>query len=109
MSKMPDKVKVHTYTYTIKEEAEPKGLDGSPAFGYCEYRNQIIVIDKELPRERKQAILMHELLHAVMDAINFDIKGTPPIDVEETIVVDMAPMLVNLLKDNPKLVKYILS
>lgn len=62
-----------------------------------------IHVDPTLPESRKRVILVHELLHAILDGMNVVLS----LEMEEQIVTGMAVVLTEVLQDNPKLVEYV--
>lgn len=105
--KLPSKVKINTYTYTLKEENDPRFDDGADAWGYCDYDNQEIVIKKNATKERKRNIVLHEIMHAVFESVHASPRSMRADEIEEYYVVHSAPILVDVLRDNPNLVKYL--
>lgn len=104
--KLPSKVKINTYNYVIKEEDNPRFEDG-PAWGYCDYVKQEIVVKKNATKERKRNVVLHEIMHAIFESVHASPSSMRADEVEEYYVVHGAPILVDVLRDNPALVKYL--
>lgn len=104
--KLPSKVKINTYNYTIKEVENPS-WNGGDAWGYCDYDNQEIVIKKNATEERKRYVVLHEILHAIFESVHASPASMRADEIEEYYVVHSAPMIVSLLRENPALLKYL--
>lgn len=50
-------------------------------------------------------IVLHECLHAIIDAFRVPIGG----DAEENVVTTLAPALLTFLRDNPEFVRWLLA
>lgn len=76
--------------------------------GHCHYDELRITLRPDLPRAKQREVLFHEALHAVCElvGINHDLRNRTRID-EEQLVRRLAPALVALLRDNPKLTTYL--
>ena len=108
----PKSVRVGVQTFQIVE-TDPKDdtllTEGNS--GYCQDARNIIVIDKNLHESKKKVTLFHEIMHAT----RFTFENTRPnykTDYEEWehhfISVWENSMLM-VLKDNPKLTKWLLD
>jgi Zn-dependent peptidase ImmA (M78 family) len=108
----PRKVKVGHARYTMKYEAELASISG--ANGTCGEDTQTILIDPLMGRDMERDTVLHELLHAVFhlsDArahLPKDDSGDTK-DAEEKVIRPLASQLLELLRDNPKLVAYLLE
>ena len=97
---MPKVVKVgpHRYSMLRKTVAQmPVVGEGKPN-GYCDKDQAQIVIAKSGRRSKIQEWTIHELLHALWP------DGD---ENEERHVTELAPRLLQLIKDNPDLIEYI--
>lgn len=63
--------------------------------GQIDFLTQTIRIDKSLPLERRQEVLIHEVLHGILEIIGLD----EVLDEQATQMLGIA--LYNLLKSNP--------
>ena len=72
----------------------PEGL-----LGECDSDKQVITILDQQPLETEQDTLLHEVLHAVDDAMGLKMK--------EAQVKGAATGLLAVLKDNPRLAAYL--
>lgn len=80
---------------------------GGTLAGYCNKANHRIVVDEACgsPAFVREALL-HEVLHACVEAVALDdiLNGN-----EEPVVDRLAGVLIGVLRDNPKLVRYLLA
>jgi hypothetical protein len=64
-----------------------------------------VMIDASLPESQKQDTLLHEILHAIW--YEMGIHNEDKNEVEETVITRMATGLLNVLRANPHLVRYL--
>jgi hypothetical protein len=74
--------------------------DGANLLGRVDHNKQRIAISDEQCLEAMQDTLMHEIVHAVESCMN--------ITVSETAVTRFATGLLAVLRENPKVVEYLL-
>ena len=106
----PSRVKVGHVRYKMRNE---KGLTSiAGASGTCGEDTQLILVDDQLGPDQERDTVLHEVLHAVFYAMN--VKAVLPKDeagdskeLEEKIIFALATRLLELLRDNPKLVEYL--
>ncbi|MDQ3541023.1 MAG: hypothetical protein M3440_10070 [Chloroflexota bacterium] len=96
MSSLPDRVIVGPYTYSVQAAYKETN------WGHVDMTQQRITIDQDLQPERQRICLMHEVIHACND-----IAGVRDDDTEERMVTYGAPLIVQVLRDNPALVAYL--
>lgn len=65
-----EKVKIMATDYKI-EEVEQIDKDRR-ILGEIDYINQTIKLEKGLPNELKKEILLHEILHGILEKLGFD-------------------------------------
>lgn len=104
---MPDSVTVGPMTYKILEcEQIPDsvGSDGRHylIWGMKQSYEGLISILENATEQRKAFVLMHEIVHAMMD----DANATVPEEIEETVVDILAREIVDLIRQNPALITY---
>lgn len=75
---------------------------GEPVYGAFDAINGIQV-NPDLPPSKKKVILMHEILHAILDSLSVVLTD----ELEEQLVTDMAVLIVSLIQENPKLIGFI--
>ncbi|MFC6315184.1 MULTISPECIES: ImmA/IrrE family metallo-endopeptidase [Lapidilactobacillus] len=92
---IPDKVKVGSITYQVKQEHIDKTDDGLYQFGVTDYLNAVITINSDYPQERKEQTFFHELMHAVFfESSNSDQAA------DERLVDSTGLMLYQVFKEN---------
>lgn len=96
---MPKTIKVGPHVYTVLRKPIPGGL------GNCEFDSLQIWIKPRLRRSKAREILLHEVLHATTHpSMNGNKKYT-----DEEIVNAVAPVLLEVLRDNPGLLEYLVG
>ena len=71
--------------------------DGTSLDGHIKHSACVILLRKDLPRQRIKQVLWHELIHGVI--------GTLGIDQNEQVVEGLSNGIMLLLQDNPWLAK----
>lgn len=66
---MPEKVNILGVTYQIIEVEVVNKEE--PRKGEIDFLEGVIKIDKNMPQELKEQVLMHEILHAVCDLLGY--------------------------------------
>jgi len=104
MAEIPKSVTIGPHKYTILRC--PKVVDqGRDLNGECDPDELVIRLRKYMRRSMSREILLHEVMHAL--AAN---GGSPiPDKMEEKFVTVMAPALLQVLRDNPDLLKFLIS
>ena len=97
--KLPASIRVGAHDYTVCA-VDGKAFDVA-ANGDCDHDEVMIRIRKRMRRTKTQEILLHEVLHACLYPL--DLKN------EERFVEKMAPELLQVLKNNPNLVRYLVE
>lgn len=100
MTELPASVKVGPYEYGI--ESDKPFTDSHNCWAYVRYGKQLITIDPETRPDRLRVAVLHELLHAIHDMTNANTQKW-----EEAQVTQDAPLIVQLLRDNPALVTFL--
>ena len=103
MTRIPRTVKVGPHTYRIKRVGTkefPKHQ--KELMGCCDYNENLVYMLRGMNLEKSQEILLHELLHACCYPSLIDVQ----LD-DELFVDNMAPHLLQMLQDNPRLVAYL--
>ena len=67
--KLPKEVNILGLTYEVREVDIVDKMQ--PAYGEIDYEAQVIKIDISLSDERKGQVFMHELLHGILEALNY--------------------------------------
>lgn len=101
----PEYIRIGPARYEIKSTksaiSEARGQVLEHASGVCFNDQGVIVLDPDLGMTQMQETLTHEVLHAV-----FYLAG---IDDDEDPVRRIAPYVLMLLQQNPKLIDYLVS
>lgn len=91
----PERIRILGKPFAVKWT---DGLDAD-LVGECDTDKQVITILDGQPLESSQDTLLHELIHAVDEAVDSGLK--------ETQVKRLATGLLAVLKDNPRLVAFL--
>ena len=92
-----NKVKIMATDYKIEEVEQ---IDKNRRIlGEIDYINQTIKLEKGLSDELKKEVLMHEILHGILEKLGFD-----DLNNDEQKVQSIASTLYLVLKDNTNLV-----
>lgn len=110
--KIPNKIKVCHYNYNIIETNDDEFLDSN--WGLIDYGQEVIYIRKDLTHSNKQTILLHELLHACFHMNRNNLVSTPnkKSDIKEWehhFIYGIEELLMDVIKSNPKIMKYLQS
>ena len=96
---MPKTVKVGVHTYTIvRKSAAQMGND----LGQCSFDGLQLVVKQRLKKSMARETLLHEVLHSCMYP-SFDGKTA----TDEDFVLAVAPVLLQVMQDNPELLEYL--
>lgn len=90
------------------QEKVDRDNDG-PLYGMWDGRNATISLSSRAADTIMRETILHELIHAIIElsgAASVHIKDS---DTEEGIVRSVTPMILAMLRDNPKLVDYLRS
>ena len=63
---LPDAVSILGITYRVKRKRLPDGEDG-----YILPRNQKIVLGRHLSEEKAEQVLIHEVVHGILDQLGY--------------------------------------
>lgn len=99
MDKMPTEIKVGCHVYSVLRKTKQQMPD---CLGECDFDNLQISVRKSLRLSKAQETILHETLHACTDPSLKEGKAR-----EEDFVNTVSPVLLQVLKDNPELVKYL--
>jgi len=97
---MPAAVKVGPHVYHVgrKPAGQMPHVDGERPNGCIDSDALQVTIAQRLRRSKVQELLLHEFLHSIWPTGFL---------TEESIVVRLAPRLLQLLRENPELVNYL--
>lgn len=99
--KRPSSIKVLGQKYDAKYD-----FDDKDTLGLTVEDTSTIYVRGDLPEGKIIRVLMHEVTHAILNETPFSQRKR--FDVEEVCDI-VGFFLINVLKDNPHLVKYILT
>ena len=99
MSKPLEFLQVGPFRYAVVFDREPLAIAGD-ALGSTLTPDQRIIIRPGLPADQLADTVLHEALHALCDVAQ--LFSSPR--TEETVVSRLAPLLLDLLRRNPRLV-----
>ena len=98
----PLEIQVGPHAYRV--EVVPDGiLEGAGADGTCHNRRLTLAVDGGQPPTQMADCLLHELTHALLATIKLED------DAEEALCLILGPALLDLVRDNPKLIDWIQS
>lgn len=97
---MPGSVKVGPHVYSVSRS--PSAALGD-ALGDCDCTTLRIRVRARLRRSKAQEILLHEIIHAIL---NGPLLGTEKYD-DEVYIEATAGVLLQVLRENPELVIYL--
>lgn len=99
---MIDSVQIGPMAYKVER------TDLVDASGRCDFDQLVIHINKRLCHGAAREILLHEVLHAIFNATGYDIwigEG----EVTEDAILRLSPLLLDVLRRNPALVKFLMK
>lgn len=99
--KPPRRFRVGPYSYRLEMR------HGGDELGLTDLNMLTVNIRAELAADLTRETVLHEVLHTITDMIGERMRlGS---DREEEIIRSLSPALLMVLRDNPKLVAYLLS
>ena len=100
--KMPTTIRIGLHDYVVKR---PTATEMGDDLGGCEANLLEITVKQRLKKSKAQEILTHEIMHACTHPsfIGVD-KAT-----DEDFVTAVSPTWLQVLRDNPDLVAYLVS
>lgn len=102
--KCPDEVKIGAHNYSVirKPAAEMEDKTNGKMMMYAEVDALAIFSRKRMPLSKRQEFLLHEILH---------ICGHPAVqgDEDEKFVTVVAPVLLQVIRENPELIEFLRS
>ena len=101
--KTPTVVKVGGHVYKIRKW-DRRGARERARWGETSHRDLTIDIDEDCPEQRSKEVILHEVLHCVFCEWEIDHSGG-----EEKIVAPMSKGLIAVMRDNPKLFKWVVG
>ena len=106
-AELPQQIKVGGFLYPVRcEEADREYLDSHSAWGMTRESPRRVLIDAGADLQRKQEVLIHEVLHLCAHNSGLDATWGK---AEEEYVNRMALTLFQVFTDNPTVVRYFLN
>lgn len=87
--------------YSVIRSAKPPG--GNTPNGLCDFDGLKLYIKKGLKKSIAQETLLHEVLHACTSPL---LNGEEQLS-DEKFVTGVSPVLLQVMRDNPKLLEYL--
>lgn len=97
-------IKIGPVTYRVERVLRLLGSngDGSSTWlnGRVRYEKALIELEQELPAEVEPIALVHETIHAILEQAGIN-------DETESIVIALGYGLVQVMRDNPELIRLV--
>lgn len=103
--KIPSRLKVGAYHYKVS--MAPLTDEGRVGQTYPS-RQEIQIAPGQAPHYERDTVI-HELLHAIMQQTSLSKMTLWDEGVEEAIVLAVSPLLLQTLRENPRLTNYLLE
>ena len=101
----PKRIKVGPFTFdTVEDDAALNVLGGS---GAMNYDLQVIVYGTGSASEQLKDTVLHETLHAIIRQTRLYESNDEWVKLEEGLVQAMTPILLGVLRENPRLVTFL--
>lgn len=95
--KIPKKLKIGGFIYRVERDINV--ADHSNSFGTTVNGKQVINVTNDVPLQKQEQTLIHEILHAIWFVYGLKEAGFKP-DQQENIVDALSQGLYQVLKDN---------
>lgn len=108
---IPSKIKIGSQIWEVSEQSRKHSADPSH-YGFTADKDLSIIIDKEMPQSLKRTTLLHEILHAIRFTFGGSYapaEDTSYLEWEHYWIGLYEEPLLQILRDNPDLVAYLLS
>lgn len=92
------------YEVCIKKPSE---MDRDRLLGETDTSNTEIAINGKQSRSSTQNTILHETLHAIFWSSG--LNRATEMDIEEKVILTITPWVIQVLRDNPRLVAYLLE
>lgn len=106
----PNHVTIGTQRYNIQERHPNDDGGLSDALAYTLVESNLIVLNRDLPGDRKRAILIHEILHAIIytfSRLDKPDKLETFDDWEHHFIAIVQEPLAMVIRDNPHLLTWL--
>lgn len=105
MAKLPQKVKIGPTHYSINYMS--KDQDEAGVYGRCNTKTHEIHINRSICDEEAKASVLHEVLHGVFSVANVSHVLNMNEQGEENLIRMLEPFMLQLIRENPKLMEYL--
>jgi hypothetical protein len=97
----------HVYSVSFDAEATARTCreQSTDLLGHTNHRNLRIMIDPDQAPSQQRDTMLHEALHAVFEVAAVQFSS----EKEESCIRSLTPALLDLLRRNPKLVRFLLD
>lgn len=95
---IPKKLKIIGFEWQVKENQEL--ADEGACFGSTHTQTQTIYLEPKAPLQKKEQVLLHEILHALWWQQGLFQRYKDTKQIEEEIVTTLSQGLYQVLKDN---------
>ena len=102
--KLPRRHRIGPFWYKVKYKKGLKDSENEEVSGLCYFRKGKIEIDKELQGRMLASTVLHEDIHAALDAVGcFGLRS------DESFVESMANAMLALLLDSPNYLEFLME
>jgi len=98
---LPTKSIISSVPVKIEYRKDPKLEDGTPVFGYYDSNKDLIVIDKDLKKDKLKFFLIHEIVEQYNDLYELNLSHQKI----TKIGIDIA----NYINNNYEIIKFLLE
>lgn len=107
----PDTIQVGPRRYSVVVDRSLMDREsvvyGSQLAGNCDHEKQVITLDPDLGSDCAAETLLHEVIHAVNNLVGINVHLSR--DDEERVTNALAPALLDTMRRNPALVKFLIA
>jgi hypothetical protein len=100
---LPKSVRIGALDYKVKTWS-PKAADNTGALGLCDRETCKILLKGTLGPQKMAEVLLHEVVHGCFDGAGLRVDLGPH---EENIVNGLGYQLLQVIRDNPKLIAFL--
>jgi hypothetical protein len=105
MFKIPEKIKIGCYNYTVKITNEPIIIgDICNYAGSIDYEKKSILIKKDMEESLQKQVLWHEIIHGILEYFNYYLDFKTDKHHEEMIEI-VSKGLLMVISDNSSLLQ----
>jgi hypothetical protein len=101
---IPARIRIGAHEYSVRVDQDI-GFRGANGETYPERLD--IIIAEGLAATREREVVLHETLHGVWQGTNLRTEESGLQGYEEQVASALAPVLLDMLRDNPDLVSYL--